>query len=180
MVWIKLYINLLDDVDFCLLSDEAKFHFLGMLLLAAKMNNRLPNNPNFLAQKLSATSQIDVEFLLSKKFLVTFKSLKTNSKPASDKLPSDYQNVCLDKEEKREDKEKRKKEERRKNGDAVASSRKDLREEKTRIRDIQLESFHNDYYNWKLENGFEGDPFLLMKEIKSGTHDSDIIKFAQV
>ncbi|MEO6589343.1 MAG: hypothetical protein ABIP06_08565, partial [Pyrinomonadaceae bacterium] len=25
MVWIKLYLNMLDDVDFCLLSDETKF-----------------------------------------------------------------------------------------------------------------------------------------------------------
>lgn len=109
MVWIKLYISLLDDVDFCLLSDETKFHFLGMLLLAAKLNNRLPNNLQFLAQKLSATSEIDIEILLSKKFLIPFKSLKTKCKSDSNVLSDGYQNACLEEKRIEEIKNERKK-----------------------------------------------------------------------
>ena len=116
MLWIKLYISLLDDVEFCLLSDETKFHFLGMLLLAAKLNNRLPNNLKFLSQKLSSTSEIDIENLLSKKFLIPFKSLKSKGKSDSNTLSDDYQNACP--EEKRVVKEEieKKKEEKKKRG----------------------------------------------------------------
>ncbi len=106
MIWIKLYLNLLDDVDFCLLSDDCKFHFLGLLLLAAKLNNRLPNNPQFLAQKLSATSEIDVEILLSKKLLIPFKASKTKDKSDSNVLSDCYQNPCLE-EKRREEKRMR-------------------------------------------------------------------------
>jgi hypothetical protein len=187
MLWVKIYISLLDDVEFCLLRDETKFHFLGMLLLAAKLNNRLPNNPNFLAQKLSATSEIDVEILLSKKFLIPFKTLKTKGKPDSKPLSDGYQNACLDKEENRRDKEEKRKEEKekRKDVDAVASTRRDVRgngdvrAEETRIREIKVSDFYDKFLNYAVENNFTNDAIKFRNEIFEGKHNNSIINLVE-
>lgn len=72
-IWIKLYLDLLDDVTFCLLPDYQKFHWIGLLMLAAKLNNQLPNNQKFLTQRLNATEEIDVEFFLQNGFLSPLK-----------------------------------------------------------------------------------------------------------
>lgn len=87
LIWIKLYFDLFDDIEFCLLPDESKFHFIGLMMLATKLNNRLPNNSRFLAQRIGANKEINLKLLLEKKFLFPSKALKTKtpsaSKPAS-------------------------------------------------------------------------------------------------
>lgn len=82
-VWIKLYLDLLFDADFCSLPDETKFHFIGLMMLAAEMNNRIPNNPHFLQQKLSASNEINLDLLLVKNFLIAFKRKRSKNLVAS-------------------------------------------------------------------------------------------------
>ena len=40
--WIKLYNRLLDDYGFAQLPDAAKWHLIGIFLLASRHNNRIP------------------------------------------------------------------------------------------------------------------------------------------
>lgn len=189
MLWIKLYIDVLDDVDFCLLSDETKFHFFGLMLLAAKLNNRLPNNLQFLAQKLSATSEIDVEILLSKKFLIPFKPLKTKGKSDSNNLSDGYQNACLEenrREEIKNENENEKKREKKKSGVAIASPRKDVkgngdvRAEETRIREIHVPDFYDKFLNYAVEEGFTKEAIKFNSEIHQGKHNDTIINLVEL
>src|SRR2546423_1280994 len=78
--WIKLYIELLDDYVFQHLPDNTKFHFIGLNLLAMRMGNRLPNDPDYLARKIGANTPIDTAFLLSKKLLIPCKRLMTKGR----------------------------------------------------------------------------------------------------
>jgi hypothetical protein len=76
--WIKLHLELLEDFAFCSLPDETKFHFVGLMMLAARNFNRLPTDSNFLRQKLSATSEINLEKLLKIRLIIAVKRKKTN------------------------------------------------------------------------------------------------------
>ena len=48
--WIKLYNRLLDDYGFAQLPDAAKWHLIGIFLLASRHNNRIPADPAWLAR----------------------------------------------------------------------------------------------------------------------------------
>lgn len=82
-VWIKLYLDLLEDFEFCILPDETKFHFIGLMILAAKNFNRLPTDSKFLMQKLSATSEINLETLLKNGLIIPAKRMQIKRKFAS-------------------------------------------------------------------------------------------------
>ena len=53
IIWIKLYLRLLDDIEFWKLDDWEKWLWVGLLLLAGKFNNDIPYNEDFLRSKLS-------------------------------------------------------------------------------------------------------------------------------
>jgi uncharacterized phage protein (TIGR02220 family) len=51
--WIKLYLTLLDDIEFWKLEDWEKWLWVGLLLLGGKFNNTIPYDEDFLRSKLS-------------------------------------------------------------------------------------------------------------------------------
>lgn len=57
--WFKLYTALLDDPDFAVLADATKAHVVGLLLLAARYDNKIPAMPEWVALKINATTPID-------------------------------------------------------------------------------------------------------------------------
>jgi hypothetical protein len=59
LAWVKVYIELLDDPDFGQLEDASKWHVIACLLLAGRLNNQLPANLPFLAQRLNCRGPID-------------------------------------------------------------------------------------------------------------------------
>lgn len=61
--WIKLYNRLLDDYGFAQLPDAAKWHLIGIFLLASRHNNRIPADPAWLARQVSAADAIDLSVL---------------------------------------------------------------------------------------------------------------------
>lgn len=97
-VWIKLYLDLLEDFEFCILPDETKFHFIGLMILAAKNFNRFPTDSKFLMQKLSATSEINLEILLKNDLIIPAKRMQIKRKSASTEQEQE--------QEKEQDKEK--------------------------------------------------------------------------
>jgi hypothetical protein len=61
--WIKLYNRLLDDYGFAQLPDAAKWHLIGIFLLASRHANRIPADPAWLARQVSACDAIDLGVL---------------------------------------------------------------------------------------------------------------------
>lgn len=68
-VWIKLYNDLLDDYDFCALPDASKWLAVGLWLLASRNDNRIRNDPIWLARMVHATDPINLRPLLSAGFV---------------------------------------------------------------------------------------------------------------
>lgn len=58
--WIKLYNRLLDDYAFAQLPDAAKWHLIGIFLIASRHNNRIPADPAWLARQIGAVGRIDL------------------------------------------------------------------------------------------------------------------------
>jgi len=67
--WVKLYNSLLEDFAFAGLSDAAKFHLIGIWLLASRTANVIPDDPQFVAHRLNAKEPVDLELLASHGFL---------------------------------------------------------------------------------------------------------------
>ena len=82
-IWIKLYCSLLDDYDFARLPDQTKFHAVGLMLLASRLNNRFPDDEPWLRAKINAEKRIDLEKLLEIGFLEVSEVDKSNRKQAA-------------------------------------------------------------------------------------------------
>ena len=57
---IRLPFDLLNDLRFRQLPDASKAHLICLLLLSARMDNLLPNNPMKLEQLIGATDAVDL------------------------------------------------------------------------------------------------------------------------
>lgn len=68
--WIKLYASTLDDYAFLRLTDAQKWHLVGLWILASKLDNVLPNDEAWLAQRIGATSDFAVQPLMDAGFIV--------------------------------------------------------------------------------------------------------------
>jgi len=68
--WIKLYNRLLDDYGFAHLPDAGKWHLIGIQLLASRLNNRIPSDPEWLARQIGASDAIDLSLLEREGFIV--------------------------------------------------------------------------------------------------------------
>ena len=89
--WIKLYNQLLTDYEFSCLQDASKAHLIGIWLLASQMNNVMPNDPKWIAQRINATGKIDLKPLIDGGFLRV-------EHDASETLADCKQNACLETE----------------------------------------------------------------------------------
>ena len=67
--WIKLYNRLLDDYGFAQLPDAAKWHLIGIFLLASRHANRIPADPAWLARQVGAVDAIDLAVLEKSGFI---------------------------------------------------------------------------------------------------------------
>lgn len=67
--WIKLHRALLDDYDFCALSDTSKAHLMLVWVYASQNNGLVPCDAAFLEKKLSCQN-IDLDALVASGFLV--------------------------------------------------------------------------------------------------------------
>ena len=98
LIWIKLHVHWLDQYEFQRLPDEAKFHLFGLMLLAARMGNRLPNDAAYLARQIGANSEIQIELLLQKGFLIPAKRLRVKNAHASKLLAESESPASADKD----------------------------------------------------------------------------------
>ena len=67
--WIKLPVTLPDDYAFSTLSETSRFHLVMIWLQAAKYKNKLPDDAQWIGQRIGATSPVDLEALKAAGFL---------------------------------------------------------------------------------------------------------------
>ncbi len=67
--WIKLHNSILEDYEYTCLPDASKFHLVAIWLLASRTNNKIPADPRWIANKISATGKVDIKILIKHGFL---------------------------------------------------------------------------------------------------------------
>jgi hypothetical protein len=68
--WIKLHVAVLDDYEFCALSDVNKAHLILIWLFASKNDGRVPNDAKFLKSKIGLEKEPNLEVLVESGFLL--------------------------------------------------------------------------------------------------------------
>lgn len=99
--WIKLYNDVLDDYAFEVLPDASKAHLMLIWLLASRTDNRIPNDPEWIARKIGATGSVDIAGLTSAGFLAESDGLPG---PGGTRLAECEQDACPETEEESETK----------------------------------------------------------------------------
>ena len=67
--WIRVYNQLLDDYDFGRLPDASKWHAVGIWLLASRLDNRIPDDKQWIQSKSNSLTIVDLDGLLSAGFI---------------------------------------------------------------------------------------------------------------
>ncbi len=106
--WIKLYHSILDDYDFTSLPEVTQAHAFKLYLLACRTENKLPFQPLWIAKRISAQSEVDLEELVRVGFLEGYNNY------ARGVLAKRSQPVSVSREETETETEKRRKEKREK------------------------------------------------------------------
>jgi hypothetical protein len=81
--WIKLYNELLDDYAFGALPDASKFHLVAIWLLASRSENKIPYDAAWVAKRINAGTEVDLDALVSAGFLLLDQGLHTTEHVAS-------------------------------------------------------------------------------------------------
>jgi hypothetical protein len=68
--WIKLWNGLLDDYEFCELSDTSKAHLMLIWLLASRCDNKLRVDAEWVGKRINAQSPVDLNELLDAGFII--------------------------------------------------------------------------------------------------------------
>lgn len=68
-VWIKLYLDLLDDYGFAQLSDAERGQLVMIWLLAARSDGVIPDDPKWIAQRIGASGRVSLRRLTEAGFL---------------------------------------------------------------------------------------------------------------
>ena len=113
-IWIKLHCAILDDYEFCSLPDETKFHAVSLMLLASRMNNKIPDDELWLRGKINANSEINLKLLIEIGFLEVVKGARSSAKkPLNDCNPNNLNDESVNEVEKLCDLEQNRTEENR-------------------------------------------------------------------
>ena len=67
--WIKLYGDLLGDPAFFMLNETARFHLIGLFILASKHENRIPFINEWITAELRTSAPIDFDALIASGFI---------------------------------------------------------------------------------------------------------------
>ena len=67
--WIKLHLTLLDDFDFQGLDEKMQRPAFHIMLLAARLENRIPWNDKWVAGRIQAKSKVNLQILINNSFL---------------------------------------------------------------------------------------------------------------
>jgi hypothetical protein len=80
--WVKLHLELLDDVDFLRMPDASKWHYVGLILLASRHENAIQADEEYIKNRLGLTSVLDT----SPRFIREHVLARKASKPLAIKI----------------------------------------------------------------------------------------------
>lgn len=86
--WIKLYNDLLEDYDFARTPDVIKGHLLLIWLLASRLDNKIPFDSKWVASKINATNEVDLDGMAALGWIVPYS--EDESKGKLENWPSRY------------------------------------------------------------------------------------------
>jgi hypothetical protein len=86
--WIKLHGQILENYDYTSLPDHSKAHLIGLWLLASRTDNKIPSDPKWLANKLGATEEVNVQTLIDAGFISYHDASNTLANCYSDRTES--------------------------------------------------------------------------------------------
>lgn len=105
-LWIKLYQSLLDDYEFSQLDDASRLLAFYLMLLAARTNNKIPSDPEWIKSRCSLGKKpLNLGDLICMKLIEEIEEVGTNSVV----LASGYQDAIPETETYKEETEKRQK-----------------------------------------------------------------------
>ena len=67
--WIKLHASTLEDYDFARLQDASKMHLCAIWLLASRTDNKIPWDSEWIAKRINATAEVDLNSLQDAGFI---------------------------------------------------------------------------------------------------------------
>jgi hypothetical protein len=67
--WIKVYNEVLENYEFARLPDALKGQLISIWLLASRMDNKIPYDPDWVANKINATEPVDLTLLMDSGFI---------------------------------------------------------------------------------------------------------------
>jgi len=77
--WIKLHLQLLDDFDFYQFDDWEKYLFIGLLMLAGRLENKIPYSEDYIRNKLLIRTLKPIFSVLSKFEAIKFIKITDDS-----------------------------------------------------------------------------------------------------
>lgn len=78
--WIKLYQEVLDDYAFTQLPDAARGQLMMIWLIASRTDNKIPNDPQWIARAIQASGPLEMDALLEAGFLEEWEPEKAKGK----------------------------------------------------------------------------------------------------
>lgn len=156
-IWIKLHCSILDDYNFSALPDETKFHAVGLMLLASRLNNKFPDDEAWLRQKIGANSEINLKILLEIRFLEVIREEKPDAKNAtnarkSNKTNGELASAILDDAENCDSAEQNRTEENRTEHNTTQQSENETRRAEADAKNVVVCDFGNSSKTYE-ENG---------------------------
>lgn len=97
--WIKLHNSILNDYDFSCLHDASKLLLMLLWALSSQLNNRIPDDSEWLEKRLPIKGKINLKELIDKGFLIVEHDA---SKPLSECSPEKRHIEQTETEEERE------------------------------------------------------------------------------
>lgn len=92
--WIKLQTSLLNDVEFCLLTDIQQLTFIKLILLSSQNRNRLVFDSRSLRHRLGITSRIDLRVFVNSDMIEIIEDTPENaSTPLAPRREENINNI---------------------------------------------------------------------------------------
>lgn len=80
--WVKLYPAMLENFAIASLSDSLKWAYIGLICLAARTNNEIPDNLEWIRRRINLNAKIDLEPLIEAGLIERVEVSSTNSRAA--------------------------------------------------------------------------------------------------
>ena len=94
--WIKLHNELLESYEFECLQDASKAHLLCIWLLASRTGNKIKADSRWIARKIGANTEVNLDELINSGFLLLNQPLPSMGQDASNMLQGMEQDACLE------------------------------------------------------------------------------------